>query len=114
MVRLFKEINLGEVKKHRIRAELELPGSDTRTLSTGLEVSSDGTGTGFIFKDDPAAFPDHMKLAGKPLTEMLNAEYSLEGLEINGVELTGTGYYTTIDDIHNQVSPIDYTKLYRW
>ncbi len=65
-----------------------------------------------IFKDDPAAFPDHMKLAGKPLTEMLNAEYSLEGLEINGVELTNSGYVTTIDDIHNNVSPIDYTKLY--
>ncbi len=45
-----------------------------------------------IFKDDPAAYPDHMKLAGKPLTEMLNAEYSLEGLEINGVELTDSGY----------------------
>jgi hypothetical protein len=53
-----------------------------------------------------------MKLAGKPLTEMLNTEYSLEGLEINGVELTGTGYYTSIDDIHNNPAPIDYTKQY--
>jgi hypothetical protein len=65
-----------------------------------------------IFKDDPAAYPDHMKLAGKPLTEMLNTEYSLEGLEINGVELTGTGYYTTVDDIHNNPAPIDFTKQY--
>ena len=53
-----------------------------------------------------------MKLAGKPLTELLNVEYSIEGLEINGVELTGTGYYTTVDDIHNNVSPIDITKNY--
>jgi hypothetical protein len=53
-----------------------------------------------------------MKLAGKPLTEMLNVEYSLEGLEINGVELTGTGYLTSVDDIHNNPSPIDYTKEY--
>lgn len=108
----FKEINLGEVKKHGIEAEVEFRKSPTPNFEYWLRGVFGWNENRVIFKDDPAAFPDHMKLAGKPLTEMLNAEYSLEGLEINGVELTGTGYYTTIDDIHNQVSPIDYTKLY--
>jgi hypothetical protein len=33
-------------------------------------------------------------------------------LEINGVLLIGNGYYTTIDDIHNNVSPIAISSLY--
>jgi len=108
----FKEINLGEVKKHGIEAELEFRKSPSPNFEYWVRGVFGWNENRVIFKDDPAAFPDHMKLAGKPLTEMLNVEYSLEGLEINGVELTGTGYYTTIDDIHNNVSPIDYTKTY--
>jgi hypothetical protein len=30
---------------------------------------------------------------------------------LNGVELTGTGYYTSVDDIHNNPSPIDLYKV---
>jgi TonB-linked SusC/RagA family outer membrane protein len=108
----FKEINLGKVKKHGIEAELEFRKSPSPNFEYWVRGVFGWNENRVIFKDDPAAFPDHMKLAGKPLTEMLNVEYSLEGLEINGVELTGTGYYTTIDDIHNNVSPIDYTKTY--
>ncbi|MDO9341256.1 MAG: TonB-dependent receptor [Bacteroidales bacterium] len=109
---LFKEINLGEVKKHGIEAELEFRKSPTPNFEYFVRGVFGWNENRVIFKDDPAAFPDHMKLAGKPLTEMLNVEYSLEGLEINGVELTGTGYYTSIDDIHNNPAPIDYTKQY--
>jgi TonB-linked SusC/RagA family outer membrane protein len=108
----FKELNLGEVKKHGVEIEAEY----RKTVGSNFEYFVRGI-FGFnenrvIFKDDPPSYPDHMKLAGKPLTEMLNAEYGLEGLEINGVELTGTGYYTSIDDIHNNVSPVDITRLY--
>lgn len=108
----FKEINLGEVKKHGFEAEVEFRKSPTPNFEYFFRGVFGWNENRVIFKDDPAAFPDHMKLAGKPLTEMLNAEYSIEGLEINGVELTNSGYYTTIDDIHNNVSPIDYQKLY--
>lgn len=108
----FKEINLGEVKKHGIEAEVEF----RKTVSPNFEYYIRGVfgwnENRVVFKDDPASFPDHMKLAGKPLTEMLNSEYGLEGLEINGVELTGTGYYTSVDDIHNNPAPIDFTKQY--
>ena len=108
----FKEINLGKVKKHGIEAELEFRKRTSQNLEFYLRGVFGWNENRVIFKDDPAAFPDHMKLAGKPLTELLNVEYSLEGLEINGVELTGTGYYTSVDDIHNNPSPIDYTKTY--
>ncbi|MCU0456886.1 MAG: TonB-dependent receptor [Bacteroidales bacterium] len=108
----FKEINLGKVKKHGLEFELEFRKSPTQNFEYWARGVFGWNENRVIFKDDPAAFPDHMKLAGKPLTEMLNTEYSLEGLEINGVELTNSGYVTTIDDIHNNVSPVDFTKLY--
>lgn len=108
----FKEMNLGEVKKHGIEAEVEFRKRPSPNFEYWLRGVFGWNENRVVFKDDPAAFPDHMKLAGKPLTEMLSTEFNLEGLELNGVELTGTGYYTTVDDIHNQVSPIDYTKLY--
>jgi len=106
----FKEINLGEVKKHGLEAELEFRKNPTPNFQYWVRGVFGWNENRVVFKDDPDAFPDHMKLAGKPLTEMLNVEYSLEGLEINGVELTNGGYYTSVDDIHNNVSPIDYTK----
>lgn len=106
-----KELNLGEVKKHGVEIEAEY-----RKTVAKFEYFVRGI-FGFnesrvIFKDDPPSFPEHMKLAGKPLTAMLNSEYGIEGLEINGVELTGTGYYTSIDDIHNNVSSVDITRNY--
>jgi hypothetical protein len=108
----FKEINLGEVKKHGIEAELEFRKAPTKNFEYWVRGVFGWNENRVIFKDDPASYPDHMKLAGKPLTEMLNSEYSLEGLEINQVELTGTGYYTSIDDIYNNVNCIDPTKTY--
>ena len=107
----FKELNLGEVKKHGIEVEI---GWD-QTLSNGLNYYVKGI-AGYnenrvIYKDDAPYTPWHQKLEGKPLSEMLSAEYGFEGLEYNGVELTGSGYYTTIDDIHTNPSPISLEKL---
>ena len=107
-----KERNLGEVKKHGIETEVEFRKRPSQNFEYYLRGVFGWNENRVIFKDDPETYPDHMKLAGKPLTEMLNVEYSLEGLEINGVELTNGGYYTSVDDIHNNVAPIDYTKTY--
>ena len=107
-----KEQNLGIVKKHGIEIETEFRKSLTPDFEFFVRGIFSWNENRVIFKDDPPAFPNYMKLAGKPLTELLNAEYGLEGLEINGVELTGSGYYTSIDDIHNNVSPIALTSLY--
>jgi TonB-linked SusC/RagA family outer membrane protein len=108
----FKELNLGKVKKHGIEVELEYRKSIGSNFTYFVKGIFGFNESRVIFKDDPPNNPEHMKLAGKPLTEMLSSEYGLEGLEINGVELTGTGYYTSIDDIHNNVSPVDITRLY--
>lgn len=108
----FKELNLGKVKKHGIEVEAEFRdriGPDFEWYVRGIFGFNENR---VIYKDDPASFPDHMKFAGKPLTEWLNYEYRVDGLEINGVELTGSGYYTSIDDIHNNTSPVDITRLY--
>jgi TonB-linked SusC/RagA family outer membrane protein len=108
----FKELNLGKVKKHGVEVE----GEFRKTVGANFEYFVRGifgwNENRVIFKDDPPAYPEYMKLAGKPLTEMLSTEYSIEGLEINGVKTTGTGYYTSIDDIHNNTSPIALTSLY--
>ena len=107
-----KEQNLGKVKKHGIEVETEFRKSPTPNFTYYIRAIMGFNENRVIFKDDPAGYPEYMKQAGKPLTEMLNAEYGFEGLEINGVQLTGSGYYTTIDDIHNNVSPIALTSLY--
>ena len=109
---LVKELNLGKVKKHGIEVETEFRKGPTPNFEYFVRGIFGFNENRVIFKDDPSGFPDYMKLAGKPLTEMLSSEYGVEGLEINGVKTTGTGYYTSIDDIHNNVSPIALTSLY--
>lgn len=96
----FKDLNLGEMKKHGIEVEVEF----NKTTATKLQYWVKGifgyNDNRIIFKDDPPYAPDYTKNAGKPL-----------GAKLNGVELTGTGYYTSVDDIHNNTSPIDLYKL---
>lgn len=107
----FKELNLGEVKKHGIEVELGWNKQVNNDFSYNLKAIAGYNENRVLYKDDPPYAPEHTKLAGKPLTEMLSSEFGLEGLEISGVELTGSGYYVTIDDIHNNPSPIALEKL---
>ncbi|MEI7422982.1 MAG: TonB-dependent receptor [Prolixibacteraceae bacterium] len=107
-----KELNLGKVKKHGIDVDVEFRKKFGKDFNYFAKVIFGFNENRVIFKDDPASYPDYMKQAGKPLTGTLNAEYGLDGLELNGVQLTGSGYYTSIDDIHNNVSPVDITRLY--
>lgn len=108
----YKEKNLGSMKKHGFEVEAEF----RKTTSPNFEYYVRGL-FGFnenrvIFKDDPAFAPDYWKLAGKPLTDLLSPEFGIEGLEMNQVQLTGSGYFTSIDDIHNNPAPMDLTRLY--
>lgn len=107
----FKELNLGEVKKHGIEVEAEFTKQVSSEFTWFVKGLMGYNENRVLFKDDPPYAPEHTKLAGKPLTEMLSREFGLEGLEISGVELTGSGYYTTVDDIHNNPAPIDLPKL---
>ncbi|NJO68706.1 MAG: hypothetical protein HC830_04995 [Bacteroidetes bacterium] len=97
----FKELNLGKLKKHGVDIEAEFQdniGSDWHYFVKGIFGFNENR---IIFKDDPPYAPEYSKEAGKP-----------HGGQLSGVLTTGTGYYTTIDDIHNNPSPIDVTKLY--
>lgn len=107
----FKELNLGKVKKHGIEVEIGYNKEINNNLSWFTKAILGYNENRVLFKDDPPFAPDHTKLAGKPLTEMLSSEFGLEGLEISGVELTGGGYFTSVDDIHNNPSPIAVEKL---
>lgn len=107
----FKELNLGKVKKHGIEVEIgwnKKVNNDFTYFTKGILGFNENR---VLFKDDPPYAPWHQKLEGKPLSEMLSAEYGFEGLEFNGVELTGSGYYTSVDDIHINPSPIALEKL---
>jgi TonB-linked SusC/RagA family outer membrane protein len=108
----FKELNLGEVKKHGFEVEAEFRKAPTPNFEYFFRGMFGYNENRVIFKDDPPYAPEYMKLAGKPLTDLLSVEFQIEGLELNGVLLTGDGYYTSIDDIHNNPAPIDLTKLY--
>jgi len=96
----FKELNLGRLKKHGIEFEADY----RKSFASGLTYFVKGV-FGFnenriLFKDDlPYAF-GYQKAQNKPL-----------GAQLSGVELTGTGYYTSVDDIHNNVSAIDLYKI---
>lgn len=107
----FKELNLGKVKKHGIEVEASWDRAVNDNFSYHLKAIAGYNENRVIFKDDPPYAPWHTKLEGKPLSEMLSEEFGLEGLEFSGVELTGSGYYTTIDDIHSNPSPIALEKL---
>ena len=96
----FKPLNLGKMKKHGIEIETEF----NKTTSYGLKYNFRGV-FGFnenrvVFKDDLPYSPEYKKDAGKPL-----------GAQIGGVLLTGTGYYTSVDDIMNNPSPVGFTGV---
>jgi TonB-linked SusC/RagA family outer membrane protein len=96
----FKDLNLGQMKKHGLEVEMEFNKTTATQLNYWVKGIFGWNENRIIFKDDPPYAPEYTKDAGKAL-----------GSQINGVELTGTGYYTSVDDIHNNPSPIDLYKL---
>jgi TonB-linked SusC/RagA family outer membrane protein len=96
----FKDLNLGKLKKQGFELEVEYNKTTPTDLNYFVKVIFGYNENRIIFKDDPPYAPDYVKDANKPL-----------GSQLNGVELTGTGYYTSVDDIHNNPSPIDLYKV---
>jgi hypothetical protein len=96
----FKDLNLGKLKKHGIEIEAEF----NKTVSQNFNYFVKGI-FGFnenliLNKDDLPYAPEYSKDAGKPLGSMLE-----------GVELTGSGYFTNVDDIHMNPAPVTPDKL---
>ncbi len=96
----FKDLNLGSLKKHGVELEIEYNKTTASQFNYFIKGIFGYNENRIIFKDDPPYSPDYTKAAGKSL-----------GSQLNGVLLTGTGYYTSVDDIHNNPSPIDLYKL---
>jgi TonB-linked SusC/RagA family outer membrane protein len=96
----FKDLNLGSLKKQGLELEVEFNKTTRNKLNYFVKGIFGYNENRIIFKDDPQYAPGYTKDEGKPL-----------GAKLNGVLLTGTGYYTSVDDIHNNPSPIDLYKL---
>ncbi len=96
----FKDLNLGKLKKHGLEIEIEFNKTTPSQLNYWMKAIFGYNENRIIFKDDPPYSPDYTKDAGKPL-----------GSQLSGVLLTGTGYYNSVNDIHNNPSPIDLYKV---
>lgn len=96
----FKDLNLGSLKKHGIDIEAEFNKTTSSKLNYFIKGVFSFNENRILNKDDLPYAPEYSKDAGKPLGSMLE-----------GVEVTGTGYFTTVDDIHNSAAPVTPDKL---
>lgn len=91
----FKEQNLGILKKHGFEAEIGFNknvGSNLNYYVKGIFGYNENR---IVFKDDLPYAPEYAKEEGKPF-----------GGQLNGLVLSGNGYYTSVDDIHNNPTPL--------
>lgn len=91
----FKELNMGKLKKHGVEVEVEYKKTTARNLSYFAKAIFGFNENRIIFKDDLPYAKDYQKSAGKPIDAQLN-----------GTSLTGTGYFTDVDDIHISPTPL--------
>ena len=89
----YKQVNKGEMKKHGF--EVELKWSDRLKNGLGYYVSGmfSFNENRIVNYEDPPYLPDYQKVAGKPY----------KGQQ-DGVSTVDSGYYTSVDDIHNYPS----------
>jgi TonB-linked SusC/RagA family outer membrane protein len=97
----FKDLNIGRIKKHGIEVEAEYNNTTANNINYFIKGNFSFNENRILFRDDPVYAPDYTKAAGKPL-----------GAQLNGETLTGTGYFTSVDDVHINPSPIALEKLY--
>jgi TonB-linked SusC/RagA family outer membrane protein len=91
----FKDQNLGSMKKHGVDLDIEYKKQLSEKMSFYLKGIFGFNENRIVYKDDPKYAPEYAKEAGKSL-----------GAQINGAKLIGSGYYTSIDDIHTTSAPI--------
>ena len=89
----FKDLNIGSLKKHGIELEVEYNKAISRDFSYFGKILFGFNENRITNRDDLPYAPEYSKQAGKPL-----------GSQMNGVLLTGTGYFTSVDDIHNNLT----------
>jgi len=101
----FKDLNLGQLKKHGIEIEAEFNKTTSYNLNYFVKGMFGFNENRVIYKDDLPYAPEYAKAAGKPLG-MAHNSYPVGDLQAAGVSLTGSGYLTSVDDIHNNATPI--------
>ena len=97
----FKDLNLGSLKKHGIELEVEFNKTTINRLNYFIKGNFGFSENRVLFKDDPIYSSEYTKVAGKPLDAQLK-----------GAITTGTGYYTSVNDIHINPTPVPLEKLY--
>lgn len=97
-----KEVNTGIMKKHGFETELGWCDSFSNGLRYNLNAMFSFNENRIVNYEDPQVAPDYQKVAGKPFEGMTTA-----------ADVVDSGYYTSVDDIHNYVSyTTDWTNLY--
>ena len=96
----FKSLNKGEMKKHGLEIEAGFNKKTAYGLNYHLNAMISFNENRIIEKDDLPYAPDYQKDAGKAY-----------GGQYSGVVTTGNGYYTSVDDIHNYVTPVKPSDL---
>ncbi|MCL6102276.1 MAG: SusC/RagA family TonB-linked outer membrane protein [Bacteroidetes bacterium] len=96
----FKDQNLGSMKKHGYDLDIEYKKSLTNDFGFFLKGIFGFNENRILYKDDPKYAPEYAKEQGKPL-----------GGQIRGAELIGSGYFTSVDDIHTSAIPIPVSDL---
>ena len=96
----FKDQNLGSMKKHGFDLDIEYKKSLNDNFSYYLKGIFGFNENRIEYKDDPKYAPEYATEAGKPL-----------GAQITGAQLIGSGYFTSIDDIHVTSAPIPVGSL---
>ena len=97
----FKDLNLGSLKKHGIEVEFEFNKTTPYNLTYFIKGNFGFSENRVIFKDDPLYTPDYLTDAGKPI-----------GAQLRGAIQTGSGYFTSVNDIHINPSPVSLERTF--
>lgn len=96
----FKDLNLGSMKKHGFEIEAEFNKTTDSKINYFVKGLFGFNESRIINKGDLPYAPEYTRNAGKPL-----------GVMLEGVEVTGGGYFTSVNDIHNASAPVTPDKL---
>jgi TonB-linked SusC/RagA family outer membrane protein len=95
-----KDQNLGSMKKHGFDLDIDYRKIVNDKFNFFAKAIFGFNENRIIYKDDPKYAPEYAKEAGKPL-----------GGQIRGAELIGSGYFTSVDDLHTSATPVPISQL---
>lgn len=95
-----KDQNLGSMKKHGFDLDVDYRKIVNEKFNFFAKAIFGFNENRILYKDDPKYAPEYAKEAGKPL-----------GGQIRGAELIGSGYFTSVDDLHTSATPVPIGQL---